>query len=80
MTIKRSIKILEFFYFRSLIGKEECAPSLKIEQTSTSEQKLAIFTLFYKYLERVKRWPLVQNKNHPICTHEYHCLIHILLV
>jgi len=69
-----------FFNLRSLIGKEECALPLTIEQTSKSKQNLAIFTLFYKYLGRVKHWRLIQNKNHPICKHKYHCLIHILLV
>ncbi|CAF2579295.1 unnamed protein product [Rotaria sp. Silwood2] len=64
---------------KSLIGKEECAPSLSIELIPKSKEKSAYFTLFYKYIKIIKRWHLIQNKNHPICNHKYRCLIHILL-
>ncbi|CAF3658476.1 unnamed protein product [Rotaria sp. Silwood1] len=63
----------------SLIGKEECAPSLSVELISKSKEKSIYFTLFYKYIKIIKHWSLIQNKNHPICIHKYHCLIHILL-
>jgi hypothetical protein len=63
-----------------MIGDEECAPSLSIKLKPKSKEKLAIFTLFYKYLERVKHWRLIQNRNHAICKHNYHCLIHVLRV
>jgi len=73
-------RIVFFRYRRLLIGNEECAPPLSIEQTSKSKEKSVFFTIFYKYLKYVKHWPRIQNRNHPICTHKYHCFVHILLV
>ncbi len=70
----------EIFYLRWLIGDQECAPPLTTEHKPESKKKLAIFALFYRYLARVKRWDFIQNRNHAVCKHEYHCLIHILRV
>ncbi|CAF3872396.1 unnamed protein product, partial [Rotaria sordida] len=70
---------LLFSVIKSLIGKEECAPSLSIELIPKSKEKSVFFTLFYKYIKIIKHWPLIQNKNHPICNHKYHCFIHVLL-
>jgi hypothetical protein len=69
-----------FCYFRTLIGKEEFPPSVSIEETTERKEKSKFFVLFHKYLERVKRWPIIQNRNHPVCAHKYHCSIHVLLV
>ena len=63
-----------------MIGDEECAPPSTVEEKPKSKNKLAIFALFYNYLERVKRWRLIQNRNQAICKHKYHCFIHILRV
>ena len=63
-----------------MIGDEECAPPLTVEEKPKPKKNLATFALFYKYLERVKRWRLIENRNQAICRHKYHCFIHILRV
>ncbi|CAF1311827.1 unnamed protein product [Adineta steineri] len=70
---------LLFSIVKLLIGNEECAPSLKIEEPAKPKRKSVYFAVVYKYLKYIKQWPKIQNKNHPICKHKYHCLIHILL-
>ncbi|CAF3593400.1 unnamed protein product [Rotaria socialis] len=70
---------LLFSVIRSLVGKEECAPSVAVELIPKPKQKSVYFALLYKLIKNIKRWPRIQNKNQPICTHKYRCFLHVLL-
>lgn len=64
-----------FSAIRMLIGKEECAPVLTIE---TPSKKFRFLTKIINYFARIKQQHIFQNRNHAVCKHQYHCLIHIL--
>lgn len=80
MYVQSSIFLEIILVCRWVIGRDECAPSLTIEQRPKPEAKGAIVNFLEKYREQFRHWHLIRNRNHPTCKHRYHCLVHILLV